>query len=74
MELKKEGKHLDKRGQVNPLNIGLVMVFGVISVIIVANTYAGANKTNISSTAQTVLALFDVILAVVILAVVVRGR
>jgi len=67
-------KHLDSRGQVNPLNIGLVMIFGTISVIIVANVVAGSNTSNLSSTALIVVGLFDVILAVLILALVVRGQ
>ena len=65
---------MDERGQVNPLNLGLVMIFGTISVIIVADVVAGSNTSNLSTTAVVVLGLFDVILAVLILALVVRGK
>lgn len=55
--------HLDKKGQANFIGLGVTAIVGVLVIIIFAEFYAGANTTNISSGAQNVLDLTDLILA-----------
>lgn len=59
---------LDKKGQVAGVATAAVgAIIGVIGILIFATIYAGLNKSNISSGAQTLLNLIDLVLAAVLI-------
>lgn len=54
---------LDKKGQVTMAVQAVGMIVGILVLIIFVEFYAGANKTNISTSATNVLDLADLVLA-----------
>ena len=58
---------LDKKGQVNVAGLAVSAIVGILALIIFVEFYASANKTNISSGAQNILNLADLIIAGVII-------
>ena len=58
---------LDTRGQVNVAGLAVGAIVGILALIIFVEFYASANKTNISTGAQNILDLADLIIAGVII-------
>ena len=58
---------LDKKGQVNVAGLAVGAIVGILALIIFVEFYASANKANISTGAQNILNLADLIIAGVII-------
>ena len=58
--------HLDKKGQVNAAALAVNAIIGILALIIFVEFYASANKDNVSSGAENILDLTDLIIAGVI--------
>jgi len=54
---------LDKKGQVMAAASSVSAIIGILSLIIFVEFYAGANKENVSSGAENILNLTDLVLA-----------
>ena len=65
--------HLDKKGQANVAILSVTAIIGVIAIIIFAEIYATSNKAAISTSAQSILDLTDLILASILVIALLAG-
>lgn len=58
---------MDNKGQINMVGVGILAIVGVITVTIFAEVYDGLNKSKISTSAENLLNLTDLLVAAVLI-------